>query len=47
MVCLPLLTDKDVFLLTREKLYKVHVQSRMLHGSETWSMKKENDTSVN
>ena len=34
------LTDKDVSLLLRGNVYDACVQSCMLHGSETWSMKK-------
>jgi len=38
----PLLTNKDVSLLMRGKLDKSCVHSCMLHGSETWPVKKEN-----
>jgi len=39
----PLLTNKDVSLLMRIKLYKNCVHSCMLHGSETWPVKRENE----
>ena len=32
----PLLTNKDVFLIMRGRLYSSCVRSSMLHGSETW-----------
>ena len=38
----PLLTNKDVFLIMRGSLYSGFVQSIMLHGSETWPVRKEN-----
>jgi len=38
----PLLTNKDVFLIMRGRLYNSCVPSRMLHGSETWPVRKEN-----
>jgi len=37
----PLLTNKDVSLITRGRLYSSCVQSSMLHGSETWPVRKE------
>ena len=33
---MPLLTNKDVSLIMRGRLYSSCVQSSMLHGSETW-----------
>ena len=36
----PLLTNKDMSL--RGRLYSSCVQSSMLHGSETWPVRKEN-----
>ena len=39
----PLLTNKDISLKVRERLYISCVQSSMLHGSETWPVRKEND----
>ena len=38
----PLLTDKDVSLIMRGRLYSSCVRSSMLHGSETWPVRKEN-----
>ena len=38
----PLLTNKDVSLIMRGRLYSSCVQSNMLHGSETWPVRKEN-----
>jgi len=38
----PLLTNKDVSLITRGRLYSSFVRSSMLHGSETWPVRKEN-----
>ena len=37
-----LLTNKDVSLIMRGRLYSSCVQSSMLHGSETWPIRKEN-----
>jgi len=37
-----LLTNKDVSLIMRGRLYSSCVQSSMLHGSETWPVRKEN-----
>jgi len=37
----PLLTNKDESLIMRGRLYS-SVQSSMLHGSETWPVRKEN-----
>ena len=38
----PLLTNKDVSLIIRGRLYSSCVRSSMLHGSETWPARKEN-----
>ena len=38
----PLLTNKDVSLIMRGRLYSSCEQSSMLHGSETWPVRKEN-----
>ena len=38
----PLLTNKDVSLIMRGRLYSSCVRSSMLHGSETWPVSKEN-----
>ena len=39
----PLLTKKDVSLIMRGRLYSSCVQRSMLHGSETWPVRTEND----
>jgi len=38
----PLVTNKDVSLIMRRRLYSSCVRSSMLHGSETWPVRKEN-----
>ena len=38
----PLLTNKDVSLIMRGRLYSNCVRSSMLHGSETWPVRKDN-----
>jgi len=38
----PLLTNKDVSLIMRGRLNSSCVESSMLHGSETWPVRKEN-----
>ena len=38
----PLLTNKDVSLIMRGRLYSSCVRCSMLHGSETWPVMKEN-----
>ena len=38
----PLLTNKDVSLIMRGRLYSSCVRSSMLHGSVTWPVRKEN-----
>jgi len=38
----PLLTNKDVSFIMTGRLYSSCVQSSMLHGSETWPLRKEN-----
>jgi len=38
----PLLTNKFVSLIIRERLYSSCVRRGMLHGSETWPVRKEN-----
>jgi len=37
-----LLTNKDVSLIMRGRLYFSCVHTRVLHGSETWPVRKEN-----
>jgi len=41
-----LLTNKDVSLIVRGRLYCSCVQSSMLHGSETWPVRKENEVAL-
>ena len=41
-VMVPLLANKDVSLIVRGRLYSSCVRSSMLHGSETWPVRKEN-----
>jgi len=38
----PLLTNKDVSLIMRGRLYSSCLRSSVLHGSETWHVRKEN-----
>jgi len=38
----PLLTNKDVSLIMTGRLYSSCVRSSMLHGSDTWPVRKEN-----
>ena len=38
----PLLTNKDVSLIMRERLCSSCVRDSMLHGSESWSVRNEN-----
>ena len=40
MQLVPLLTNKDVFLIMRGRLYSICVRSSILHGSETWPIGK-------
>jgi len=40
-----LLTNKDISLIVRGRLYSSCVRSSMLHGSETWPIRKENKSS--
>jgi len=42
----PLLTNKDVSLIMRERLYSSCVRSSMLHGNETWPVRKENSVAL-
>jgi len=42
----PLLTNKDMSLVLRGRLYSSCVQSSMLHGSETWPVRKENEVAL-
>ena len=43
---MPLLTNKDISLTVRGKLYRGCVQSSMLHESETWIVRKENEVEL-
>jgi len=42
----PLLTNKDISLTVRRRLYSSCVRSSMLHGSETWPVRKENEVAL-
>jgi len=41
-----LLSNKDISLLVRGRLYSSCVRSSMLHGSESWSVRKENEVAL-
>jgi len=43
---IPLLTNKDVSLIMRERLYSSCVRSSMLYGRETWPIRKENEVAL-
>jgi len=40
------LTNKDISLTVRGRLYSSCLQSSMLHGSETWPVRKENEVAL-
>jgi len=42
----PLLTNKDISLIMRGRLYSSCVWSSMLHGNETWPVRKENEVAL-
>jgi len=42
----PLLTNRDISLIRRGRLYSSCVQSSMLHRSETWPVRKENEVAL-
>jgi len=42
----PLLTNKDVSLIMRVRLYSSCVRNNMLYGSETWPARKENKVAL-
>ena len=42
----PLLTNRDISLITTWRLYSSCVRSSMLHGSETWPVRKENEVAL-
>ena len=41
-----LLTNRDISLIRRGKLYSSCVRSSMLHGSEIWPVRKENEVAL-
>jgi len=41
-----LLTNKDISLSVTGRLYSSCEQSSMLHGSETWPIRKENEVAI-
>jgi len=43
---IPLLTNKDISLKVRGRLYSSCTQSSMLHGSESWPVRKENEATL-
>jgi len=42
----PLLTNRDISLIRRGRLYSSCVRRSMLHGSETWPVRKENEVAL-
>jgi len=42
----PFLTNSDISLIKRGRPYSSCVQTSMLHGSETWPVRKENEVAV-
>jgi len=38
--------NKDISLIVRRRLYSSCVESSMLHGSETWPVRKENEVAL-
>jgi len=42
----PLLTNKDTSLVVRGRLYSSCVRSSVLHASETWPVRKENEVAL-
>jgi len=42
----PLLTNRDISLIRRGRLYSSCVRSSMLHGSETWPVRKEHEVAL-
>jgi len=43
---MPLLTNKDISLIVRGRLYSSCVRSSKLHGSETWPVRKQNEVAL-
>ena len=42
----PLLTNRDISLIRRGRLYSSCVRSSMLHESETWPVRKDKKASI-
>jgi len=42
----PLLANKDISLIRRGRLYSSCMRSSMLHGSETWPVRKANEMAL-
>jgi len=42
----PLLTNKDISLIIRERLHSSCMRSSMLHGNEIWPVRKENEVAL-
>jgi len=42
----PLLTNRDISLIRRGRLYSSCVRSSMVHDSETWPVRKENEVAL-
>jgi len=42
----PLLINKNISLIVRRRLYSSCVQTSVLHGSETWPVRKENEVTL-
>ena len=42
----PLLTNKDISLIVRGRLYSSCVQSSTVHGSDTWPVRKQNEVAL-
>jgi len=40
------LTNRDISLIRKGRLYSSRVRSSMLHGSETWPVRKENEVAL-
>ena len=43
---MPLLTNRGISVIRRGRLYSSCVRSSMLHGSETWPVRKENEVAL-
>ena len=41
-----LLTNRDISLIRRGRLYSSCMRSSMIHGSETWPVRKENEVAL-